>query len=105
MARCLEASQADFVMVRMAGRSNPVMALMHRHLHDSLQAYLRTGGRSVLGWVDGLKTAVVDFEGDAALWNLNTLDDLRRAESRPDRISSGMGHDGQVGDLSPWTNS
>uniref|UniRef100_E6PNG1 Putative molybdopterin-guanine dinucleotide synthase protein A MobA n=2 Tax=root TaxID=1 RepID=E6PNG1_9ZZZZ len=104
MARCLEASQADFVMARMAGRTNPVMSLMHVRLQDSLQAFLHAGGRSVLGWADGLKTAVVDFEGDAAIWNLNTLDDLRRAESGPDQVSSGMAHNGQVGDLSPWTS-
>lgn len=81
MARRLLWDNADLVLARIAGRTHPVLCMMRTRVLSSLQRFLESGGRSVYGWSDCLSTTFADFEDPLPFFNLNTLDDLRLAES------------------------
>lgn len=64
------------------GQRQPVFALLHRDLAGDLQTYLEGGGREVGAWWIRQSAASADFSDHAhAFENMNTPDDLRRAES------------------------
>jgi molybdopterin-guanine dinucleotide biosynthesis protein A len=48
---------------------------------SDLDAFLDAGGRSVNAWVDRLRARKVSFADEASFRNLNSIDDLRLAES------------------------
>ncbi|MDO9405795.1 MAG: molybdenum cofactor guanylyltransferase MobA [Polaromonas sp.] len=70
-------------------RPQPVFCLMRCHLLESLQIFIKNGGRKPGAWTAQLKTRLVAFDepGDLdAFANANTLDELRRLQSlRPDQ--------------------
>jgi molybdopterin-guanine dinucleotide biosynthesis protein A len=75
-----ERSRAAVAVCR--GRRQPVFALLHRDLADDLQTYLDGGGREVGAWLTRQSVAPADFSDHAhAFENVNTPDDLRRAEA------------------------
>ncbi|MBU3740413.1 MAG: molybdenum cofactor guanylyltransferase MobA [Rhodoferax sp.] len=65
-------------------RSQPVFCLMSTSLRDSLEAFIRQGGRKIDRWTDQHRTIRVAFDrpGDdrTAFFNVNTLDELQRLE-------------------------
>ncbi|KPV40317.1 hypothetical protein AN478_09520 [Thiohalorhabdus denitrificans] len=60
----------------------PVFALLHRALLDSLLGYLEDGGRGVARWFNRHLTALADFSGQTeAFLNINTPDERAAAEA------------------------
>ncbi len=62
----------------MEGRRQPTIALYHRSVLPSLDAYLASGGRKVRDWQDTLHPSEVVFDNAIAFTNINSLDDLTR---------------------------
>jgi len=63
-------------------RLQPLFTLFSPSSLESLNQYLATGQRKVETWVTSLPHSVVDFSDQSAHFiNINTEDDLRRAES------------------------
>lgn len=70
-------------------RSQPVFCLLRTRLRDSLNAFLRAGGRKVDAWTAQHHTVTIAFDqahDDAlAFFNANTLAELNRLEASPER--------------------
>lgn len=61
--------------------------LINRALLAPLAAYLQAGGRSVGGWLQGVAAAPVVWPaGTEAFFNVNTPEDLARAEALAARL-------------------
>ena len=60
---------------------HPTFGLWPTALRDDLRAALQDGLRKVVLWADKHGCAAADFPDDAAFFNVNTPDDLVRAES------------------------
>lgn len=62
-------------------RSHPLCMMVHRELAPSLRDYLLAGDRKVMLWLDSVGAAPTPFDQSGqAFANINTLDDLQRAE-------------------------
>jgi len=61
---------------------HPVFCLLRKTLLSSLTDYLHQDGRKMERWFAGIRTAEVRFEDEAALSNINTLQELRQLESK-----------------------
>jgi molybdopterin molybdotransferase len=59
---------------------HPVFSLIKVSVLPQLDAYLETGGRRMEGFFKSLRVAEVLFDDSAAFGNINTLEDLHRAE-------------------------
>lgn len=59
---------------------HPVFSLIKASVLPQLDAYLETGGRRMEGFFKSLRVAEVLFDDSAAFGNINTLEDLHRAE-------------------------
>jgi molybdenum cofactor guanylyltransferase len=70
----------DVVIAMTAVRAYPVFCMMKRTVAPSLVAYMQGGGRTVQAWVACINGVAVSFGDDGAFRNLNTLDELRKAE-------------------------
>jgi molybdenum cofactor guanylyltransferase len=73
----------DVPMVRAADETGTHYAvmLMHRTLLSALDDFVRDGGRQVRAWQETQPVETVVFQGDPyAFLNVNTPDDLRKAE-------------------------
>jgi len=60
---------------RSSGRLQPLCAIWHRSLHEPLQLYLESGGRSVMGFLDGHSIQPVAFDSRILL-NVNKSGDM-----------------------------
>ncbi|WP_158299482.1 molybdenum cofactor guanylyltransferase [Paenibacillus antri] len=87
---CL-ATGADAAVPERGGRPHPLFAVYGASSYERLRAYRAGGGRKVMDWVAALRvatmpeaeTAAYDPQG-AALFNMNTPDEYRRAQSLVD---------------------
>ena len=71
-------SAADVLYVFDGDYKQPTYLLIHRRMHDSLQAYLAEGGRKIDPWLRASDAVTVDFSDQkAAFGNINTPDDLK----------------------------
>lgn len=61
-------------------RLQPLFLLVSREAAAGVSAYLDDGGRSVHGWLAGLEVAEVAVPDAAAFTNVNTAEELARAE-------------------------
>jgi len=61
-------------------RLQPVYSLMHRTVVESLTLFLQQGHRKAQQWVEQQNHCVVDFPDQANFANINSPDDLQRAE-------------------------
>lgn len=59
-------------------RHHPVFALIHQHHLSSLSAYLDSGQRRVLGWLQDRQAQAVLFEDNTRFENINTLEQLQQ---------------------------
>ncbi len=85
LAATLQAEQAKISVAHDGRRLQPVFALMHTSLRDSLQAFLAGGERKIDAWYAGQRMAVADFSAlPDTFINLNTPDDLQQAAARLD---------------------
>jgi molybdopterin-guanine dinucleotide biosynthesis protein A len=76
-----EGDVVDIAVARTAERIHPVFCMMRATLAPELDAFLDAGGRSVHAWVDRLRTRTVSFGDEASFRNINSIEELRRAES------------------------
>lgn len=61
----------------------PLFALLQRASVLPIEPYLQSGTRRVLGWIEAMEPAIVDFSADAeSFTNVNTRHDLKRLERR-----------------------
>ncbi|WP_058553744.1 molybdenum cofactor guanylyltransferase MobA [Thiohalocapsa sp. ML1] len=68
---------ADLAIAADSQREHPLHALLPAHLAPNLDAYLAAGGRSVHGWLTGLRVAVARFDdADRPFANLNDTEQL-----------------------------
>ena len=74
---------AEAAVAVAASRSQPVFALYRRGVLPALDAFLASDGRKVDAWQARLKTVQVQFDQAAAFTNVNTPEDLTRAERGP----------------------
>ena len=87
VARLAEALQNANAEVAMAAtqedgqmRAQPVFALLHASLLESLVAYLQGGERKIAGWTSQHRCVEVPFADSAAFFNANTLADLQQLQ-------------------------
>ena len=62
-----------------AGKRQPTIALYHKSVLPKLDAYLNLGGRKVNSWLETLHLSEAVLDDAIAFTNINTLDDLARA--------------------------
>ena len=76
---------AQLAVVKTCDQPQPVFCLCQRDLLDHLTAFLHAGGRKIDTWYATLKVIEVPFDDQpAAFGNINTLDELRHAETSRD---------------------
>jgi molybdenum cofactor guanylyltransferase len=83
LAAALCGERADAACPHDGGRRQLLFLLLRRRLASQLQRYIDGGGRSVHGFVDRQRLAVVDAAAEhEAFLNVNSGDDLRAAAMR-----------------------
>lgn len=76
-ASTITAVEASVAVV--AGKRQPTIALYHKSVLPKLDAYLNLGGRKVNSWLETLRLSEAVLDDAIAFTNINTLDDLARA--------------------------
>lgn len=66
-------------------QAQPVFCLLKKTLLPSLSGYLQAGGRKMESWLATTGAVQVWFEDDIAFSNINTLQELRNMEHRPEK--------------------
>ena len=78
------------------GYRQPTIALYNKGVLGNLDIYLAAGGRKVNDWLDSLQLSEVVFDNIADFDNINSREDLVRAEQRPMRDRGWIDTGGQV---------
>ena len=78
----LRDKNVDLATVRTVNGIQPVFCMARTSLLPQLTAFIEDGGRKVDAWFATLRIAAVDFGNEADFTNINTLDELKAAESR-----------------------
>ena len=74
---------AQIAYARTGDQPHPVFCLMRRDVHESLQAFLRSGQRKIDKWFAQLRGVEVPFDDEAdAFLNINTREELAKLEPR-----------------------
>jgi molybdopterin-guanine dinucleotide biosynthesis protein A len=76
-------------IARSAARLHPVYMLVRGDMLANLSAFLDSGGRSVQGWISALPHVEVLCGDETDFANLNTPDDLDRAQFRQAELGAG----------------
>lgn len=66
--------------VKAQGRPQPVFMMIDVRLRRSLEKYVAQGGRRVRGWLEAQNVVWVEFENLSDFDNLNSAEDIARAE-------------------------
>ncbi|WP_345229468.1 molybdenum cofactor guanylyltransferase MobA [[Roseibacterium] beibuensis] len=77
----LEAVQAPAVVAETDGGLHPVIGLWSVDLRDELRAALEKGARKVRVWAENVGARIVRFDDADAFFNVNTAEDLAKAEA------------------------
>lgn len=64
------------------GRAHPVFCMMRLDVFDSLETFIRKGGRKIDTWYAELVHEQVEFGDEHAFHNVNTLPELKELESK-----------------------
>jgi molybdopterin-guanine dinucleotide biosynthesis protein A len=86
IARLIDAqslSASDVAVAVVEGRRQPAIALYKKNVLPKLLAYLGSGGRKVNDWLDTLQLSEVEFDNVADFENINSAEDLARANQMP----------------------
>jgi molybdenum cofactor guanylyltransferase/molybdopterin-guanine dinucleotide biosynthesis protein MobB len=75
----LDLHAAEIAVAHADGEHQPVFALLHASLEQSLAAFLAQGERKIMAWYRRHRLAVVRFEDAQAFRNLNTPEDCALA--------------------------
>lgn len=97
--RLLEAQKSNATEAAVAvvgGRRQPTVALYSISVLPKLLAYLGSGGRKVNDWLDTLQLSEVAFDNAADFDNINSVEDLARAEQRPMPVRTRSEADAQI---------
>lgn len=79
----LQREDAELAVAHDGERMQPVFALLHRDLLDSMIAYLQSGESKIDTWYAIHRTALGDFSDDTSMFlNVNTPEDRSELESR-----------------------
>lgn len=81
-------SDAQLAVASADGHMQPTICLGYAHLRDGLAAFLARGGRRVGEWQAGLQRVVVPFDDPQIFSNINTPEELARAEAL---LNTGIG--------------
>lgn len=86
--KAIDAGNSDAAVAVSDGQTHALCSLVKTSLAENLAAYLEAGGRSVQGWLGGLRCARVVFD-DApdAFRNLNTPEDFQPASDNTTNVS------------------
>ncbi len=76
-----ENSDTGLALAATPGGRQPTFGLWPVALRDDLRTALQDGLRKVVLWTDKHGGAMAEFPDDAAFFNVNTPDDLRKAEA------------------------
>lgn len=76
-----ENAGADMALARTADGRHPTFGLWPVALRDDLRGALQDGLRKVVLWTDNHGAATAEFPDDAAFFNVNTPDDLAKAQA------------------------
>jgi len=77
----LLAGDAELAVAKVEDCMQPVICLGYAHLRTGLGDFLARGGRRVGEWQAGLRKVVAPFDCSELFHNINTLDELSKAES------------------------
>jgi molybdopterin-guanine dinucleotide biosynthesis protein A len=77
------ANAAEASVAVVAGRRQPTIVLYNKSVLSKLQAYLGSGKRKVNDWLDCLRLCEVVFVNECDFDNINTQEDLARANQMP----------------------
>lgn len=81
VARLMDArGQHDIIMAETPGGRHPTFGLWSTDLADGLRTAINDGTRKVVAFSDAHPNTTAFFEDDDAFFNVNTPDDLARAE-------------------------
>jgi len=87
------AVDADLAVAKTFDQPHPVFALVRTSVLDHLAAFLAGGGRKIDAWYATLRVVEVAFDDEAdAFSNINTRDELLRAERTATGRDHGTGH-------------
>lgn len=84
------AHAAEAAVAVAAGRRQPAIALYHKSVLPSLDAYLNSGKRKVADWQNTLHLSEVVFDNADAFTNINSPEDLIRASQMTANNLTGM---------------
>ncbi len=99
LATALRTQQARIAIAADQKRSQPLHALIPTDIGADLDDYLRSGGRSVFGWLDRHKVATTIFDQTPSPFrNLNQPADAEVMRAHIDR------NRGRPGNRRPWIN-
>ncbi len=74
---------AEVSVAVVVGRRQPAIALYNKNVLPGLRAYLGSGRRKVNDWLDSLQLSEVIFDNEREFDNINTQEDLARANQMP----------------------
>lgn len=79
----LEREDAELAVAHDGERMQPVFALLHRDLLDSMVAYLRSGESKIDTWYAAHRAAMCDFSDQLSMFlNINTPEERSELEDR-----------------------
>lgn len=81
LLKAAEQAGTDIALSRTPGGRQPTFGLWPTALRNDLRQALQDGLRKVVVWTDKHGAATADFPDDAAFFNVNTPEDLTKAES------------------------
>jgi len=81
LLQAAEAANSQIALARTPDGRHPTFGLWPTALRDDLRADLQEGLRKVVLWTDKHRGAAAHFPDDAAFFNVNTPDDLAKAET------------------------
>jgi len=87
LSQALSTQDAEIAFPVSGGCSHHAFLLCRTHLKDSLKKYLDGGQHRVLGWVKTHRHVAVSFPNSEDFFNVNTPDELAKAEIHYDEIS------------------
>ncbi len=85
--QALSTQDAEIVFPVSGGHSHQAFLLCRTHLKDSLKKYLDSGQHQVLGWVQSHRHVAVGFPDGDDFLNVNTPEELARAEAHHAEMS------------------
>jgi molybdopterin-guanine dinucleotide biosynthesis protein A len=84
----LLANAAEASVAVVAGRRQPAIALYNKSVLPKLRDYLGSGRRKVNDWLDSLQLSEVVFDNEREFDNINTQEELARANQMPIKTRS-----------------